>query len=328
MNIDTLPKGVFKNGKRFSVYVPSLLVPTLGKTSVSFSTMEEAINKRKEWSKYLSVDYTPVNNDKDYGIDWSLIETSFEKLKGRSSIDKSLLMCIRQQLLGAVCIDNTFRFYINCPDRTRSYVLRTEDDIPFVKNVLAKAGYNTFKARRIKRDIFNIKACEEYKKDSTHITFTGKHYIVRLPKKLPEDFPSDMVTKFKNYEDAKALRDTLGPYYRGVYFRDCVGLYLKDPTHKADPTYKVDTTYKVDDTPVVAISAAKLEALRCLAHPDTDTHYAEDVYILNEKDHTYHHLGACSKFDILTNIVKCGTSEVVVLSKSTDGSYKVLNILN
>lgn len=79
---------------------------------------------------------------------------------------------------------------------------------------------------------------------------------------------------------------------------------------------------------MVAISAAKLEALRCLAHPDTDTHYAEDVYILNEKDHTYHHLGVCSKFDILTNIVKCGTSEVVVLSKSTDGSYKVLNILN
>ena len=322
MNTDTLPKGVYKNGKRFAVYVPSVLIPTIGKTSVSFSTVEEATNKREEWLKYLSVNYTPVNNDKDYDVDWSLIETSFEKLKGRSSIDKSLLMCIRQQLLGTVCIDNTFRFYINCPDRTRSYVLRTEDDIPFVKNVLAKAGYDTFKARRIKRDIFNIKACEEYKKDSTHITFTGKHYIVRLPKKLPEDFPSDTVTKFKNYEDAKALRDTLNPYYRGVCFRDFVCLYLRDPTHK------VDTTNKVDDTPAVAISDAKLEALRCLAHSDTNTHYAEDVYILNEKDHTYHHLGACSKFDILTSIVKGGTSEVVVLSKSTDGSYKVLNILS
>lgn len=314
MNVE-LPKGVYKNGNGFSVYVPAPLIPTVGKRMAWFDTMEEAVNKREEWSKFLFARHAPAHNYTTYGIDWSFIETSFKDLRGKSHIDKSLLKCVKEQLQGIVCVSREFRFYLSFPDCTRNYVLRTEDDIPFVKDILAKSGYNRSKAKLVRADMLNAKACEEYKKDREHIRFTGRCYILRLPANLPEGFPQAACKMFENYEDAKALRDSLKSYYKAAYNRGPVAEHYLRERHP-----------KEKSTPVV--SPVKLEALKCLAHPDTNTHYAEEVYILNKNNNTYTHLGPCSKFEILTSIVKCGTSEVVVLSKSTDGSYKVLNILS
>lgn len=307
-------RGVQKNGSFYVVNVPKVLFPTVGKYSVSFRTIEEAIKQKEEWHNLYWVK-TPnsVDNEEDYGIDWSIIENQFAQLKGKSSIDSSLLKAVKQQLFGLVSINSRFRFYVHFPTCTRTYALRTEDDIPLVKNTLIKAHYDISKGNHIKRDKLNIKACEEYRKDCTHIAFTGKSYVVSLPTSIPSDLKISK-TKFAKYEDAKALRDSLAHYYKCTRNRGgCIPYFREYSKEKSDSL--------PNDLEI------KLEALKCLARPDTDTHYAEDVYILNEKDHTYHHLGPCSKFEILTSIVKCGTSEVVVLSKSDDRTYKVLNIL-
>lgn len=312
--------GIQRNGDRYVVNVPKVLQFTVGKNSVSFLTIEEAIKQREEWSDfYWAKTPSTVDNDKDYGVDWSLIESVCTPLKGKSSIDSSLLKDVKKELFGLVSLTTKFRFCIHFPTCTRTYILRTEDDVSLVKNTLIKAHYNMDKGKRIKKDKLNIKACEEYKKDKAHIAFTGKCYIVWLPKNIPSDFKVD-TTKFVRYEDAKALRDSLAPYYKCTRNKGSCIPYFREYSKKKD-----SLPNNTDSLPNSL--EIKLQALRCLARPEVNTQYAQDVYILNEDDGTYTHLGSCSKFDILASIVKCGTANVVVLSKTSDGNYKVLNVL-